>query len=422
MNNADDSQKRPDSPLKDLDAGRAEPRAGFDERFWTKFTLREKSLAAKRGVKRFVPALALSGVVLAVLVFARIGIEERPVVGIRHGQPALERNGEEDRAPLQAKTRLKRGDRVTTGPADWIVLEYPDGYRVKVGPRTTFSVEQLKPRFFGGATVFRVARGEMLVSIGDGGEGRRYPIEVRTENAVAKATGTQFMVQAPAMGARTFSRISVLQGTVQVARIVPRTSEIPVSIPVRQGEEVRVAPQEIASALVVHKILDDEMERMRELFQFGQRNQFLLFIGPGPERVNELLEPCLVYMHIDDANPNLSKFKSIGEEMRAAVHLSDRRAQEKAIRKFEDLFASQTEVDPVAGALFTGAYYYSLGFHEDAVRVFERVAANYRSSSYRSLALAAAAKIYREKLGNATRADELTSEILQKYPESPEAQ
>ena len=167
--------------------------------------------------------------------------------------------------------------------------------------------------------------------------------------------------------------------------------------------------------------MDERRQELKDLFQVAKKNQLILLISMSENRVNELLEPALLYFIVENDREDLKQIPIVMAQIGKALQSGDIIQQEKAIGNLEQAIRNQKELDQVSGLLYAGAYYYFLQKYDESVRVFEDVIKQYPKSSLRSLALMAAAKIYDENLNNPERALELTEEIIANHPKSYEA-
>ncbi len=398
-----------------------EKSGGFHERFWKRFEVEKisarpsisaPSLLASKAV---ILALVLAGSCLALGLGLGIFIPERPSALLIQGEVSLEGRAESPGALARGEA-LRPGDEIMTGPSGWAIFELGKGYRVKVQANSLLRVEHLKTRFLPGRTIFRLSRGEVLFKIGLGA-GKGYPLDVFTENALVAAVGTEFAVQAPSPGVPE-SLVTVLQGRVRVGPAGEGEIDRKSLVSVDSGYEISVS-REIES-LTPRKIIEDRRRMLDELFQFGKKNQAILLLSLSPNRVNELLAPCAIYIHLESETGDFTAVKDIVTRMGEAARQGDSEGELRLLQRFERLAKGEAELDPVSVSLFVGAYYAHLRRHDEAVNTFEGVARDYPLSSYRSLALLAAAKIYHEGLRNDDRALALVMEILRAYPQSLE--
>ena len=395
-------------------AGEEEFPQGFDARFWNRFE-REKDSAIPFSVTSnpipMVPVMAGGMGIVLILAFFGFFIfqtPDEPFVNLIQGNVSRAQKGS-DLVTLSKGTQLKTGDQIVTGLSDWAILELPDHYQVKIESNSSLTINQLKKKWFG-KSVFHLSKGQVLVSIGSQ---KPYPFEVKTPNAYARAIGTQFAVQVSSF-VKPVSWVGILEGKVEVGKL---GSDL--SIPVTAGNEIYIS-EEITKP-TEREMMDERRQELKDLFQFAKKNQLILLISMSENRVNELLEPALLYFIVENDREDLKQIPIVMSQLGKALKSGDILQQEKAIGNLEQAIRNQKELDQVSGLLYAGAYYYFLQKYNDSVRVFEDVIKQYPKSSLRSLALMAAAKIYDENLNNPERALELTDTILKEYPKSYEA-
>ena len=393
----------------------------FDERFWERFEREKDNLPpAPFMTPPRMAAAGLAAVALAAMLTLAAGrfvfTADKPGVTLAQGQALVSHDGGPDQN-LEPAYRLKPGDVVKTEQAGWLLLEMENGYRVKLHPDSEMRVVTLKRKGLPQKSVFHLAKGQVLVSIGDGAH-KKYPLEIRTPNAFARAMGTQFMVSLPSQGAAQ-SQISVLEGTVHAGSRVNGRSVLDSSVFVPQGQETFVAGH--SAPLPAQAMLEKDHRVLEEMFQFGKRNRVILLIGMSRQRVRELLKPCGLYIKIDAENPVRARLVKIANTIQKASEDEDIDAHLLAADKLEQAIHDQTDLDRVPVLLFLGAYYTYLKQPEESLRLFEKVSLEYPDSHFNSLALLAAATVLEEGLGSPGKALPLLREIVSKHPDSYEA-
>lgn len=384
----------------------------FDERFWKRF---KAETAPRSGF--LWPALGAAAVSAALFLAAAPIFVERPSLEIVQGHALIQTEPNAAVQPARLKNLLNKGNRIQTDQESWVILEFQDGYQIKLNPGSELWVKDLKSRLLPGKTVFYLNRGQTLVSIGGPGH-RRYPMEIVTPNAFARAMGTQFLVSAPTPQNQD-SKISVLNGVVRVGRRVSRQTQEN-TLSVDAGREAQVSEE--CKDLRVWQIAERSMRELEELFQFSRQNQAILLIGMGPNRFRELLRPCAIYLRIQSKDESVSSLAEIAREIQDAVESGDKKKHLNSVERLEEAIEKQNELSHVPILLFTGAYYAYLDRYPDAARIFGYVSLQYPDSEYASLALMAEASILRQKLNDPGKAEALLKEILTRYPNSPESE
>ena len=397
------------------------PREDFDARFWKRFEL-EKDIPLPRspwGSRPIMnPALALTAAgILSLLLVLRVAFPlDRPFVNIMHGNLSVTGH---DRIthPLTTQYRLKEGDQFKTNGSNWVVIELNKGYRIQINPNSDVAVINLKRHNLPGKTVLSLSKGQALISIGDE-INRKYPLEIRTPNAFAKAMGTQFLVSSPSANDRQ-SKISVLRGVVQVGSVIQNRQIIKSSVFVSSGEQTIVADN--LSPLKPQAMVEQSRLELEELFQFSKKNRVILLLSMSPQRTRELLRPCAIYIRLESKYNLARDLEAIAKSIEEASENLDIQQHLEAAQAFEKAIEDQAGLDRVPVLLFIGAYYSYLKQYEEAVRIFENIALEYPNSYFSSLSLMAAAILYDEKLHSSVKAVSLAHEILKKYPQSYEA-
>lgn len=405
MTNKDPLQ-RLSQALKELRS--VEPKEGFDERFWKKFELETSPMPVAAPSLSFSWLGALSAIVAvaAIAIFILIPLDE-PHISMTQGMNLLKN-----------KQILKVGDRLQTNSASWLVFELEKGYRVKLEPNSEITVQKLKKKWWPGKSVFKLNKGQVLVSIGDQVH-RKYPFEVMTPNAFARAMGTQFMVSAPSLNSPG-SKISVLKGTVKVGSAEADHALGSSAIDVHQGFETSVNTNQ--SPEKPQALLDRVKRQLEESFQFSQTNRAILLISMSPNRVKELLKPCGIYIRFEHRTPAVIQIEEITKKIIEAQDKKDEVAHLIAVREMENVVMQNKDVESTSLLLFIGAYYHYLKEYVHAIRLFDEVVNRYPDSSMASLALMAKADILKNSLNDNTASEQIYKQILTSYPDSPESQ
>ena len=380
----------------------------FDERFWKRFR-------ARSGYRWMPAAAALLLVSLAVCMFAGNVFLEKPSAEIVQGEVTVQPASKEVSVRLTSKRLLNRGDRIKAAASGWAILELENGYQIKLNSGSEIILKKLKPRFLPGKTVVSLIRGQALVSIG-GDRHVRYPFEIVTPNAFARAMGTQFMVSAPSE-LNPASGIRVLSGTVQAGQVSGGRSLDSGSV--TAGKEIQIS--NLSKGLLARPMAEKVRAELEELFQFSKKNRAILLIGMGPNRVRDLLKPCAIYLRTQSSDDQVSGITDLVKDIQKAVEGDDRGRHLTAAENLEEIAEKQSELNPVPLLLFTGAYYSYLAEYKEAARVFGNISLKYPKSNYASLALIAEAVIQKEKLADPEKAKALVREILARYPESVDA-
>ncbi len=394
------------------------PSSDFDQRFWSKFeALDPATLQAPLQPARLVfsPKLvgACAGVLLLAMVFAFA--KDQPRMDVAQG--IIERTSASGISlAVEQGERIKKGDTIRTDKTEWAILELKNGYRFKMHPQTEIRILDLKPVFRPGTTVLHLVRGEVFVSIGDDGE-RKYPIKVVTPNAYAKAIGTQFSVSHDD-SSESNSVVRVVKGLVEAGLSLVNEQEAEASVLVQKGQELVLKDKDWP--LKPHLIPSTKFNELNELFQFSKTGQAILLISMSPNRVNELLEPCALYLRYAPQATELEPISAIVRKIQIASDLSDSSQHFEAAKNLESLINKQNTVNRVPALLFVGAYFSYIDRHDEAVRVFEGIADSYPNSSFKSLALLAAAETYSKQLNQTDEARALAKRILKEHPLSYE--
>ncbi len=131
------------------------------------------------------------------------------------GSVLVQKRGESDFRPIEAKTHVLAGSLVKTGPAGGVTLNWVDGSRLRMGPDTQLRVRKclLNTSNHASVALFDLDVGTIWVRVMEL-VGERSKFEIKTPTATAGVRGTVFSVS---VDADNQTSVSVYEGTVEVA-------------------------------------------------------------------------------------------------------------------------------------------------------------------------------------------------------------
>jgi len=131
------------------------------------------------------------------------------------GSVLVQKRGESDFRPIEAKTHVLAGTLVKTGPDGGVTLNWVDGSRLRMGPDTQLRVRKcvLNTSNHASVALFDLDVGTIWVRVLEL-VGERSKFEIRTPTATAGVRGTVFSVS---VGADDQTSVSVYEGAVEVA-------------------------------------------------------------------------------------------------------------------------------------------------------------------------------------------------------------
>ena len=415
-----------------------EPRASFDADFAQRFEqavaeryretifegIARKTQAAIRfallpKVPRLATALATAVAIITAGFYFYSTLPTYPTVMSREGDILVKRAGIAEWTDAGRLKKIRTGDAIDVSPNASMDIAIRGKYHIRLKGSTRLSVAQLAPRRGRGTARFALAEGTMLVSVEEGFKGSRFVVE--TDSATSTALGTKFAVQVRERE-KSKTEISVLEGNVAVkSRYKPEAALLArQTVIVGAGQKTTVAVG--AVPLTPQRLIERDRYELEELYHIGAKPQVMLLIKNTPQRVEELLRPCPIY--ISDRKPRtipklledaVASIKDALETKDKAKHLAAIKTLERIVKDYPD-----PRYD-VQFLLYIGAYYNYLGHYEEAIATFEEVCSMYPESSLASLAQCAIGVIYDEKLHDAAKAEKAFKEVLEKYPNSLEA-
>ncbi|MBF0217472.1 MAG: tetratricopeptide repeat protein [Candidatus Omnitrophica bacterium] len=245
-------------------------------------------------------------------------------------------------------------------------------------------------------------------------------MSLETGSALVSVVGTDFMVKSAPSMANTW--VGVLTGAVRIdGKDIDGRIKKDGGILVNPGEKVVIDkgknPPEPS------RMLGGEIADMSELYGMGNKEQVALIISGGTERVKEMLEMPIVYISDKSSSALIREMGKILGELKEAFVEGRKDKYLSNIASFEAFLDEHP--DPkydVILRLFIGAYYEKIGEHAKSIAVFGDISRKHPDSALLSLADCAIAVIFEGPLADPDKARELYRKILEKYPDSPEAE
>ncbi|MFC1570720.1 FecR domain-containing protein [Candidatus Omnitrophota bacterium] len=319
---------------------------------------------------------------------------------------------------LNKKDIVRAGDIIRCSQGSQADIALASKYHLRLKENSQIKVAALTPRYRKGRLQLDLANGDLLVDIGRGFTGSEF--DIKTASAEIKALGTKFMVFATPLATGEKTWIGVAEGEVAVmATQVPGEAE-------REGVILSAGMKtEVATGGKTEKALpltSKEWEMLSEVYMLGKKTRVALFISMNKNRAVQLLEPCAIYITDEKPRKIPRKLEESAVLVREAIREHDPDLHLEAIRKLEEIVKEDPRADySVQLLLFIGAYYNYIGKTDLSISTFEGIIETYPKSPLIPLAEGALAYIYDEKLGDENKARLMYTDIINKYPDSPEA-
>jgi len=300
---------------------------------------------------------------------------------------------------LQSDTAMRAFQAQPSGHVD---LEIPDHLLLRLRAGTMITWQQVNHPWWGQRPniVVNLMQGELLARTKEHFWGSH--LEIRTPTATTLVKGTALAVKVdPSLDSTT---LKVLAGSVFFS---PYLGKVGVEVGSGQMSQIQSARLPERPRL----LLPSERQQLLEVYRIGQDPEMALVVGEGPERVEELLRPALLYL-TRRKNTGLQPFlrKAVGQ-VNAAILAGEDLSQNQGDLKVLEMTARSME-DQEKGVplrLFLGGCAARLGEVERARAHFDWVVKKFPGDSRAPLALAA--------IGTS----EAYRQILARYPNSPEA-
>jgi len=325
-------------------------------------------------------------------------------------------------APTEAVTRslptgsyLDPGETLNTLIPGDVDLEIPSQLRLRLKPGTTVTWQEINPPWLFWRkphVVLNVMRGQVLARTEEKFWGSR--LQVRTPTANAMVKGTAFSVRVEPE--RDATELKVLAGEVF---FTPHLGSVGTTV--RAGQASHIQGRQLPRS--TEKLSAQERRDLLETYRIGRDPVMALVMGSGPERVEELLEPGLLFVSAE-IHPELHLYmRKLILEVNGAILQGDLAAHERAVRSLE--LAAVRELKDVQLLvplrLYLGACNRKLGFPLRARAHFRWVADQLAQHPLASVALGALGLTAEKDLRNPELAQAAYQRVLSSYPRSPEA-
>ncbi len=297
--------------------------------------------------------------------------------------------------------------------AGHVDLEIPGQVYLRLKPGTTLSWQRVDRSWLSRRPqlVVSLLRGELLVRTQEGFWGSR--LQVRTPTATSFVKGTAFSVKVEPTEESTV--LKVLAGKVFFS---PHLEKVGVDVANGQVSRIRserlpVRPQ----ALSTQERLD-----LLETYRIGIDPQAALVVGGEPERVEELLKPCLLYLS-DRTHPEVHPFlRKVVEKLNAALLTGDPAKEMGALKILEMTLEHMKDKElAVPLRLYAGATWVRLGEPRRAMGHFRWVMEETPGHPQAGLAGIAAGVVAERYLGDQELARLSYHKVVSRHPKSPDA-
>lgn len=353
-----------------------------------------------------VPVGALASVAIVSLLVLR---PAAPPMRIISANPSVLTSERANGSEVQADTTLRT---LPHGGLD-VDVEIPNQLLLRLKPGTTLTWQQVdKPLLSRRASVVvNLMRGKILARTKDGFWGSQ--LEVRTPTANAFVKGTAFSMSADPILDTT--ELRVLAGSVFLSPHMGGR----VGVEVNAGEYSQVQ----AEHLPRHPTALSPSQRlaMLEAYRIGDDPVAALVVGGGPERVEELFQPALLY--VSDHDQRIHPFlKATVDKVNQAILEGSLPQHRKEVLMLETILKVLNDPKVVLPLrLYVGACEVC---QKDPIRAkdhFQWVIKNYPKDPLASLSLAALGVIDAKYLQDRRSAMETFERVVKDHAGSPEA-
>lgn len=299
---------------------------------------------------------------------------------------------------LQSDTAMRAFQARPEGHVD---MEIPGHLLLRLKSGTTITWQQVNRPWWGQRPniVVNLMQGELLARTKERFWGSH--LEIRTPTATTLVKGTALAVKVdPSQDSTT---LKVLAGSVFFS---PYLGKVGVEVGSGQMSQIQSARLPDRPRL----LSPSERQALLEVYRIGQDPEIALVVGEGPERVEELLRPSLLYLSRRRSVGLQPFFRKAVDQVNAAILAEEDLTQSQGDLRILEMAVSSME-DPqmaIPLRLFLGGCAARLGEVDRARSHFSWVVEKFPSDSRAPLALAA--------IGTS----EAYRQLLTRYPGSPE--
>lgn len=360
--------------------------------------------AAPLKVHRWMAVAGIMGLCFAGVLFLQV---PQPALKVVSSSPPV------DAVASDSGSQISPGPALRTRPSGYVDLELPGQLLLRLKPGTTLTWQQMdRPLFARKPTiVVNLMRGELLARTKETFWGSH--LVVRTPSASALVKGTAFSLQVDPRADST--TLKVAAGAVFFSPYLDGVGR-----EVKAGQKSRIRSEHLPTS--PEAISPEEWKNLLEAYQIGQEPWVALVVGGGPERVDELFRPALLYLS-SWSHPQLQDFfRKTVRELNAAVLKDDFSRQEINLKILEMTLNDITDQRfAVPLRFFAGACAARIGDPQRAYTHFSWVARQCPDAPLASLSVAAIAVLAEKQMRNPSLVHESYQKILDRYPKSPEA-
>jgi len=342
----------------------------------------------------------------------------KPLLIAKRGDVKIFRQLQDKWISARPGMEIRNGDVVKLGRYAQIDIEAKKLFDMRIKQNSEVRFTKLAKNY-GSKMNISVKAGSIMVNTKPKFKGSF--MKIVTTTARATVLGTAFIIDVnPLEGGTTL--LGVARGKVLVEGIgVPDDKKFINRVIVEEGYKTYIRPGEPPTIPEIFS--DREWETMDELYRIGDLPQVALLIGLGPDRVEELMQPCILYIYDKKPRKLSREFDDVVNLIKIAVRKDDMTMHRKAAKRLKYLVRKYPNLlYDVQFYLFLGAYNYFLKDYEEAINSFNKIMDDFPDSKLLSLALCAKAFVYERGKKDKKEAKRIYRYILSFYPNTPEAE
>jgi tetratricopeptide (TPR) repeat protein len=341
-----------------------------------------------------------------------------PIVIASRGPAQILRSSDLKWDPIAPGTKIHEGDIVKLEAYAQVDLKSNNLFNMRIKQNSRVHFIKLAKNY-NSKMEFNINQGTAMFAAKPRFKGSA--MKIATPSARVSVLGTAFTVDVnPVTQGATW--VYVLSGQVMVEGIEVSSQDSDYNnVIVNAGRKTLVKPGDVPTIPEIFS--DKEWNAMDELYRIGDLPQVALLMGSGADRVEELMRPCMLYIY--DAKP-----RKLSHEFDDAVRLISEANKTNNLELHQDaadklgLLVAQypNPIYDVQFRLFLGAYNFFLKNYDESIFMFDKIIHDIQHSSLVSLAMCAKAFVYEKGLNNYKDAHIIYSNILDYYPDTPDAE
>jgi len=340
----------------------------------------------------------------------------QPMVVATRGPVEIYSSARERWVPAKPGITINKNDSIRLASLAQVDLASKKLYKIRIKQNSEVDFIRLA-KSYDDLTDISVKKGKIMLKTTPGFKGSS--INITTPASKTEVLGTALMVDVSPVSGNTW--VGVLKGRVAVEGLGISLDKKHLNrVLVEEGKKTLIRPGDVPTVPEIFS--DREWQMMDEMYRIGDLPQVAIMVGTDSQRVERLLAPAMLFFYDDKPRTLPKEFEKIVLDIEKAVVEKDMKLHKESADRLNSLVKRYPNPKyDVQFLLFLGGYYYFLDDYKSSTELFNTLIDGYPDSTLISLAICAKAVIYDRNLLNPNKAKQLYQDILDFYPNSPEA-